>query len=96
VPITVTLTSPLPGEAAGLDQVPVQVEITADRRENVLMVPVVALLPDPRGGYQVRVVDGDTRRLVPVGPGLYDDVAETIEITGDGIAEAMLVEVPAS
>jgi hypothetical protein len=60
------------------------------------MVPVTALLAGPSGGYRVAVLDGAGRRLVTVQPGLYDDGAGTVEVTGDGLAEGSRVEVPAS
>lgn len=93
VPVTIAL--PLPPTAGPLDQAPVQVQITVDQHRGVLMVPVGALLAAP-DGYQVRVVAGATRQLVSVQPGLYDDAAGTVEVTGAGLAEGMTVEVPAS
>jgi peptidoglycan hydrolase-like protein with peptidoglycan-binding domain len=94
VPVTVTLQVP-PG-AGDLDQAPVQVAITVAQHKAVLTVPVTALLARPGGGYQLRVLDGDGRRLVDVRPGLYDEVAGAVEVTGDGLAPGQTVEVPAS
>ena len=94
VPVTVTLQ--VPAGAGDLDQAPVQVAITVAQHKGVLTVPVTALLARPGGGYQVRVLDGDGHRLVDVRPGLYDDVAGTVEVSGDGLAPGQTVEVPAS
>ena len=94
IPVTVTLQVP-PG-AGDLDQAPVQVAITVAQHKGVLTVPVTALLARPGGGYQVRVLDGDGRRLVDVRPGLYDDVAGTVEVSGESLSPGQTVEVPAS
>ena len=94
IPVTVTLQ--LPPGAGDLDQAPVQVAITVAQHKGVLTVPVTALLARPGGGYQLRVLAGDGRRLVDVRPGLYDDVAGTVEVSGDGLAAGQTVEVPAS
>jgi peptidoglycan hydrolase-like protein with peptidoglycan-binding domain len=94
VPVVISLTMP-PG-TADLDHAPVQVSITTATHHGVLMVPVLALLAKPGGGYQVAVVDSAARQLITVTPGLYDDRAGTVEVTGDGLAEGDVVEVPAS
>jgi len=94
VPMVVTVT--LPAGAPMLDQAPVQVAITGAQRHNVLLVPVTALLAGASGGYQVAVVDDAGRRLVPVRPGLFDEAASTVEVTGDGLTEGTQVEVPVS
>jgi peptidoglycan hydrolase-like protein with peptidoglycan-binding domain len=92
VPIVITVT--LPAGAPTLDQAPVQVAITAAQRRNVLLVPVTALLAGPSGGYQIAVLDGTGRHLVSVRPGLFDEAAGTVEVSGDGLAEGVQVEVP--
>ena len=94
VPVTITLPRP-PAGLADLEQAPVQVEITTAQRTGVLMVPVTALMARPGGGYQVRVLQGNAARLLEVRPGLYDDGAGTVEVTGAGLSEGMTVEVPA-
>ena len=92
VPMVVAVT--MPAGVPTLDQAPVQVAITGAQRHNVLLVPVTALLAGASGGYQVAVVDGDGRRLVPVRPGLFDEAAGTVEVSGDGLTEGTQVEVP--
>jgi hypothetical protein len=94
VPMVITVT--LPVGAPALDQAPVQVSITGAQRHNVLFVPVTALLAGESGGYLVAVVDDSGRRLIAVQPGLFDEAAGTVEVTGDGLAEGVPVEVPVS
>ena len=81
IPVTVTLTHP---SAAGtLDQAPVTVNITTATAHNVLAVPVTALLAQASGGYDVEVVGpGNTRRYVPVTPGIFDDADGLVQVTG--------------
>lgn len=90
VPVTIRAT--LPAEAADLDQAPVQVAITTNEHPDVLLVPVTALLARPGGGYQVRLATGG---FVQVAPGLFDESAGTVEVTGD-LTAGDRVEVPAS
>ena len=82
-----------PGKAAGLDRAPVTVNITTHTSEDVLSVPVQALLALPGGGYGVRVVDGAGRRIVEVEHGVFGE--GRVEVTGDGLSEGTKVEVPA-
>lgn len=88
--VEVTVAVDLPGGGPDLDQAPAQVSVTAATRENVLLVPVIALLPAPGGGYQVRLAGGGH---VPVRPGLFDSTAGTVEVTGE-LTEGQLVQVP--
>ncbi|WP_283137573.1 hypothetical protein [Rhizohabitans arisaemae] len=87
VPVTITVELP-PGP--DLDQAPAQVNIAVRTRENVLTVPVTALLARPSSGYQVRLVSG---RVVEVSPGLFDGAAGTVEVSGE-LTERDEVEVP--
>jgi multidrug efflux pump subunit AcrA (membrane-fusion protein) len=81
IPVQVTLTDP---RAAGtLDQAPVTVNITTGSARNVLVVPVTALLAQSSGRYVVEVIGpGNTRRYVPVSPGIFDDNSNTVQVTG--------------
>jgi hypothetical protein len=90
--LPVTIRVMLPAGAADLDQAPAQVAITTQTRRNVLMVPATAILARPGGGYQVRLESG---RDVQVQPGLFDETAGTVEVTGD-LTVGELVEVPTS
>jgi hypothetical protein len=94
VPVTVTLTDPSAAES--LDQAPVTVEITASSVSNVLAVPVAALLAQSSGGYAVEVTGPDnTRRLVPVTVGIFDDASSLVQVTGN-LTPGQLVVVPAT
>jgi multidrug efflux pump subunit AcrA (membrane-fusion protein) len=49
----------------------------------VLVVPVTALLAQSSGRYVVEVIGpGNTRRYVPVSPGIFDDNSNTVQVTG--------------
>jgi hypothetical protein len=82
IPVQVTLTDP--GAAGTLDQAPVTVNITTQSSPGlVLAVPVTALLAQSSGGYAVEVVGpGNTRRWVPVTPGIYDGDNGLTQVTG--------------
>ncbi|MGN9906388.1 efflux RND transporter periplasmic adaptor subunit [Phytohabitans sp. LJ34] len=77
---------------AGLDSATVDVGFTASQRENVLTVPVAALLALAEGGYGVQVVDGAATRIVAVETGLF--ATGRVEVSGDGLAEGMTVGMP--
>ena len=94
IPVQVKLTDP---KAAGtLDQAPVTVNITTASVKNVLAVPVGALLARSPGGYVVEVAGpGNTRRYVPVRPGIFDDTSGLVQVTG-ALAPGQRVVVPAT
>jgi hypothetical protein len=92
VTVTIALDSTPPG--AGLDQAPVNVNITSQTADNVLAVPVNALLALAGGGFGVQVVTGQTSHLAGVTTGLYSDTL--VQVSGPGIAAGMRVEVPSS
>jgi hypothetical protein len=94
IPVQVTLTDP---RAAGtLDQAPVTVNLTTATARNVLVVPVGALLAQASGGYVVEVAGpGNTRRWVPVTPGIFDDADGLVQVTGR-LTPGQRVVVPAS
>ena len=70
-----------PSAAGNLDEAPVDVRIVTDTVEDVLAVPVTALLALSEGGYAVEVVDGDSTRLVGVEPGFFAD--GMVEVSGN-------------
>jgi hypothetical protein len=80
--------------AGTLDQAPVFVSVTTASKRAVLAVPVTALLAQPNGDYAVALRSGAERRLVTVQLGLFGD-AGLVEVSGPGLAEGQLVEVPA-
>ncbi len=79
--------------AAGLDEAPVDVAIITDSVEQVIAVPVTALLALREGGYavEVRQSDGSTR-LVGVDPGFFAD--GLVEIESGDVAPGDQVVVP--
>jgi hypothetical protein len=92
VTVTVSLEDTPPG--ATLDEAPVNVNITTQQADNVLAVPVNALLASQSGGFGVDVVTGKTSHLVGVTTGLYSNTL--VQVSGPGISVGMRVEVPSS
>ena len=81
IPVQVTLTRP--GAAGSLDQAPVTVHITTATARDALAVPVTALLARSPGRYVVEVAGaGNTRRWVPVRPGIFDDASGLVQVSG--------------
>jgi peptidoglycan hydrolase-like protein with peptidoglycan-binding domain len=82
IPAYLTLDDP--ATARGLDQAPVQVDITTAGVEGVLSVPVTALVGKSGGGFAVDVLRDDGRReLVAVRVGLFDTAAGRVQVDGD-------------
>ena len=92
--VNVTITLDHPEQTGNLDQAPVEINITDQSVRGVLAVPINALLALAEGGDAVEVVSGGSRHLVAVQTGLFSDTM--VEISGDGITEGTLVEVPSS
>jgi hypothetical protein len=94
IPVTVTLKDP--SAAGSMDQAPVTVYITTATAHDALVVPVGALLAQSSGGYAVEVAGaGNTRRLVPVTVGIFDDADGLVQVTG-ALAPGQRVVVPAT
>jgi hypothetical protein len=89
VPVTITVDQ----AGAASDATPVRVAITTAAREGVLLVPVTALLARPGGGYQVRTASGE---FLQVQPGLFDETAGLVEVSGAQLAEGTRVQVPST
>ena len=86
---TIEVTIGLRGRAARgrrFDQAPVDVGFEADRRRDVLVVPVTALLARAGGGFAVEREDG---ALIDVEPGAYSE--DYVEVAGDGLREGLRV-----
>jgi hypothetical protein len=87
---TIELTIRLEDAPGGLlDQAPVDVRLTRSGAEDILAVPVTALLARSGGAYAVEVHEGTGRRVVPVDPGVFAD--GWVEVDGDGLREGMAV-----
>ena len=81
--------------AGSLDQAPVSVSITTARVNDVLVVPVDALLALAGGGYAVEATGaGGVRRLVAVTLGLFDDARGVVQVSGTGLHPGQHVVVP--
>jgi multidrug efflux system membrane fusion protein len=90
---TATLTIADQQALAGLDGASVTVALVGQRRENVLAVPVAALLALREGGYGVQVVTGSATKIVAVQTGLF--AGGLVEVSGAGLTESVEVGVPA-
>lgn len=91
VEVVVALSDPAAPDR--LDQAPVDVHVERNRAEEVLVVPVNALLALAEDGYAVEVDEGGTRHLVAVEVGLFAE--GMVEVTGAQLAEGTAVVVPA-
>jgi len=90
IEVTITIANQ---EALGsLTAAPMDVDFVSAERKDVLAVPVAALLALPKGGFGVQVVEGNTTRIVAVKTGMF--AAGRVEVSGEGIAEGMMVGVP--
>jgi peptidoglycan hydrolase-like protein with peptidoglycan-binding domain len=92
--VDVTITIADPGRVAAFSSAAVTVAIVSAQARNVLAVPVNALVALSEGGYAVEIVEGSQRRLLAVHTGLFAD--SLVEVTGNGLAAGMRVEVPRS
>lgn len=89
--ITVVVTLDDPAATGTLDQAPVQVNITTQTAQNVLAVPVSALVRLLEGGYAVQVDDHGTLRYVGVQLGLFADGWVEIRASGLTAGEKVVV-----
>jgi hypothetical protein len=84
-----------PAAVGRLDQALVAVAITDRTVRDVLALKVTALLALAGGRYAVEVVNSDgTHHLVQVTPGLFDDAAGMVQVSGPGLAAGQRVVVP--
>lgn len=93
----VEVTVDIPGKKAQKLSAPfamaaVNVTFTIDLRENVLTVPVAALLALQEGGFGLEVVKDGTSSYVPVDTGLFAD--GKVEVSGKGISPGTVVGMP--
>lgn len=92
-PATIEVTVTVADQSAlgTLDQAPVTVTLVSASVQNVLTVPVAALVALADGGTGVQVVIGSTSRYVTVQLGMFAN--GRVQISGDGIVEGTLVGV---
>ncbi|WP_084964691.1 peptidoglycan-binding protein [Thermoactinospora rubra] len=88
--LTTTVEVTLSVGKTSFDTGPVDVTVVSARREDVLAVPVGALVALAEGGYGVQVVEGTATRYVAVETGMFAD--GKVEVTG--VAEGTTVVVP--
>jgi Putative peptidoglycan binding domain len=81
--ITVLASLKHPKAAGRLNSAPVTVTITEASVSNALSVPVDALLAQAGGGYAVEVTGPGGHHFVKVTPGLFDDAAGRVQVTGN-------------
>jgi hypothetical protein len=86
IPITITLNRH--EHVTGLDQAAVSVNFEQQKANNVLSVPVTALLATAGGGYDVQEAL-PPHTLIPVTPGLF--AAGYVQISGPGIYAGLQV-----
>jgi peptidoglycan hydrolase-like protein with peptidoglycan-binding domain len=91
VAVVVDVTDPAAAQA--FDQAPVTVTVTASSAQDVLAVPVAALLALAEGGYGLEVVQGGVGQVVAVETGVFAD--GKVEVSGGGVEEGTVVGVPA-
>ena len=89
--VDVTIALPA-GSFGGLDQSPVDVLVTTDTAEQVLTVPVAALVAVAGGGYALELLDAGGTRFVGVELGLFAD--GLVAVSGSGVREGDEVVVP--
>lgn len=91
IPVQIALNDP--AAAGELQEASVTVKMPSDTRENVLFVPVGALLSldDDKFGVEIVKANGSTKQ-VPVTTGLF--AGGLVEISGNDIAEGQKVVVP--
>jgi peptidoglycan hydrolase-like protein with peptidoglycan-binding domain len=74
------------------DSAPVDVTLVSAQAQNVLSVPVSALVALAEGGYGVQVVEGDSTKYVAVKTGMF--AGGRVEISGEGIQAGTVVGIP--
>jgi hypothetical protein len=89
IPVTVTLADS--ATAGKLDGATVTVNVTRASRQNVLTVPITALIAVQSGGYAVETADGHHRRI-PVQTGIFSN--GQVEVSGSGLYQGLKVLAP--
>ncbi len=90
--LEVTVAADDPAVFDGLDQAAVDVGFAGETAEDVLTVPVEALLGLSEGGYGLEIATGDTTEIIAVDTGLFADGA--VEVSGEGLEAGLSVVVP--
>lgn len=93
ITIDVTVTVADQSRLGTYDAAPVRVTLVSERRDNVLIVPVSALVALAEGGYGLQIVSGGAVRTVAVKTGLF--ASGRVEVSGPDVAEGLTVGVAA-
>ncbi|WP_238016367.1 peptidoglycan-binding domain-containing protein [Dactylosporangium sp. AC04546] len=94
VTVDVTVTLAAQDKLGTYDAAPVDVTLVSESRENVLTVPVAALVALAEGGYGLQIVnDAGGVRTVAVKTGLF--AAGRVEVSGADLSEGLTVGVAA-
>ncbi|MGI5245856.1 peptidoglycan-binding protein [Dactylosporangium sp. CA-139066] len=91
VTVDVTVTVADQAKLGTYDAAPVKVTLVSQQRENVLIVPVSALVALAEGGYGLQLVSDGAARTVAVKTGLF--ASGNVEVTGPDLAEGLTVGV---
>lgn len=95
IPVDVALEHP--EDAGGLDQAPVQVQITGAGVQRALIVPLTALLALSGGRFAVETVSANgSHHLVPVALGLVDEAAGAAQVSASELRAGEQVVVPST
>lgn len=93
VPLVITLDDPK--AVAGIQRANVTLDVPSEVREDVLSVPIEALIALKDGQFGVEVVQKNGKvKPLPVTTGLF--AGGRVEISGDGVSEGLDVVVPES
>ncbi|MET4923072.1 peptidoglycan-binding protein [Streptomyces sp. PSRA5] len=90
--VSITVEFDKDAKANGIDEAPVTVHLGGEKRENVLSVPVEALIALSSGGFGVQTVENGRVRELPVRLGLFAD--GRVQVDGKGLRAGMKVGVP--
>src|SRR5256886_2169882 len=93
-PATIDVTVSMADQSAlgTLDSAPVDVTLVSAEAQNVLSVPVSALVALAEGGYGVQILQGSTSRYLAVKTGMF--AGGLVEVPGDGIKAGTVVGIP--
>ncbi|MCC3763862.1 peptidoglycan-binding protein [Glycomyces sp. TRM65418] len=90
--IEVTVAVDDPNAVGDLESAPVKVELVAEVHEDVLVVPVEALLALREGGYGLEVAESESTELIPVETGIF--ASGLVEVSGEGLEAGTQVVIP--
>lgn len=90
VPVVITVKDQ--SSFGDLQSAPVTVKYISERRDNVLTVPVAALVALAEGGFGLELAQQEAGRFIAVSVGLFAD--GRVEVSGPEVAEGLTVRIP--